>query len=126
VWHTLVLEIDDHASKLIRCDPPDRHVPPGVHPRAHTAAQSLVVATALRRATGGLLLGGHRRWTGTGEWLLRGSRACSNRRARFTPALVGGHLVDVEVHRFAQLLTLLLNRRQATRALFPVLASTRH
>ena len=50
-----------------------------------------MVAVALRRATGDLLLGG--RWTGTGEWLLRemmsssaasmrcsASRSCSSRR----------------------------------------------
>ena len=30
-----------------------------------------MVAAALRSATGDLLLGGHRRWTGTGDWLLR-------------------------------------------------------
>jgi hypothetical protein len=38
---------------------------------ARTSEEALVVAATLWREAGDLLLGGHRRWSGSGKWLLR-------------------------------------------------------
>ena len=60
VWHTLVVEIDDHASKLVRRDPPDRQVARGHSPgrthgwgisastRLHVVTTSAWMATTIR------------------------------------------------------------------------------